>query len=79
MYMQNVITSSVGLISTSVPSEPESLQTESQLSISGFGVFLVSQRPEQTGRNPQTGEMIQIAASKTVKFKPGKILKEAVK
>jgi DNA-binding protein HU-beta len=56
-----------------------SLQTEGELSISGFGVFSVSERSERIGRNPQTGETIQIAASKTVKFKPGKALKESVR
>lgn len=45
----------------------------------GFGTFSVSERAARTGRNPQTGETIQIAASKGVKFKAGKGLKDAVK
>lgn len=44
----------------------------------GFGTFSVSQRAASTGRNPRTGEAIQIAASKQPKFKAGKALKERV-
>lgn len=42
----------------------------------GFGSFAVSRRKARTGRNPQTGESIRIAASKTVRFKPGKEFKD---
>jgi len=48
------------------------------LTLVGFGTFSVSQRSARTGRNPQTGATIQIAASKGVKFKAGKALKDAV-
>jgi len=44
----------------------------------GFGTFSVSHRKATTGRNPQTGAVIQIAASNQPKFKAGKALKEAV-
>lgn len=44
----------------------------------GFGSFSVSDRAAREGRNPSTGEIIQIAASKQAKFKAGKALKEAV-
>ena len=44
----------------------------------GFGTFAVSDRAARAGRNPQTGETIQIKASKGAKFKAGKSLKEAV-
>ena len=44
----------------------------------GFGTFAVAQRKATTGRNPRTGETIQIAASKQPKFKAGKALKDAV-
>ncbi|SFV57931.1 DNA-binding protein HU-beta [hydrothermal vent metagenome] len=46
--------------------------------ITGFGSFLVRDRSARTGRNPQTGEAIQIKASKVPAFKAGKLLKEAV-
>ncbi len=44
----------------------------------GFGSFGVSDRAAREGRNPRTGETIQIAASKQPKFKAGKALKDAV-
>ncbi len=44
----------------------------------GFGTFEVRQRAARTGRNPQTGEEMQIAATAVPAFKPGKALKDAV-
>ena len=55
------------------------LQTQGKLNLPGLGVFSVHDRPARTGRNPQTGAPIEIAASKAVKFKPGKTLREAVR
>jgi len=55
------------------------LQAGDRLALPGLGIFSVSERPERTGRNPQTGESLTIAAGKAVKFKPGKALKEAVR
>ena len=49
-----------------------------KVSLVGFGTFSTSDRAARTGRNPQTGAEIQIEASKAVKFKAGKALKEAV-
>ncbi len=48
------------------------------IALLGFGSFNVSERAAREGRNPQTGATIQIAASKTVSFKAGKALKDAV-
>ena len=45
----------------------------------GFGTFSVVARSQREGRNPRTGEVIKIPASKAVKFKPGKTLSEKVK
>lgn len=42
----------------------------------GFGSFTISRRKGRTGRNPQTGEPIKIAPSKTVRFRPGKEFKD---
>ena len=47
-------------------------------SVSGFGVFKISERSAREGRNPATGETIKIAASKAVGFKAGTALKDAV-
>ena len=46
--------------------------------VSGLGIFSVAARPPREGRNPQTGEAIQIAASKTVRFHAGKAVKDAL-
>ena len=56
----------------------ESLASGEKIIFSGFGSFEVVERAAKEGRNPSTGEKIQIAASKTPKFKPGKSLKDAV-
>jgi DNA-binding protein HU-beta len=49
-----------------------------KVNISGFGTFAVSERKARAGRNPKTGETIQIAASKSAKFKAGKTLKDTL-
>lgn len=50
-----------------------------KVAITGFGTFEVVERAARAGRNPKTGETIEIAASKSPKFKAGKTLKDAVK
>ncbi|HDR7799637.1 TPA: HU family DNA-binding protein [Bacillus tropicus] len=55
------------------------LASEEKVQILGFGTFEVRERSARTGRNPQTGEEMQIAASKVPAFKAGKELKDAVK
>ena len=49
-----------------------------EVALIGFGTFKITDRAARTGRNPQTGAEIQIAASKVPTFKAGKALKEAV-
>ena len=49
-----------------------------EVAVSGFGTFRVAKRAAREGRNPKTGEKIQIAASVKPKFRAGKALKEAV-
>lgn len=55
------------------------LAGEGKLTLTGFGTFVVDQRKARTGRNPRTGEELRIPACKVVKFRPGKLLKDAVK
>ncbi|GKU85100.1 MULTISPECIES: HU family DNA-binding protein [Niallia] len=55
------------------------LKNGGKVEILGFGAFSVSERSARKGRNPQTGEEIEIAASKAPTFKAGKNLKDAVK
>ena len=57
----------------------ETLAQGEKIQLIGFGTFEVRDRSARKGRNPQTGEEIEIAASKVSAFKPGKELKEAVK
>ena len=55
-----------------------SLKQGDEVRLVGFGTFTVSTRAASEGRNPRTGEKIQIAASKQPKFKAGKGLKDAI-
>src|SRR5690606_2990336 len=57
----------------------EALKSGDKVQLIGFGNFEVRERAARKGRNPQTGEEIEIAASKVPAFKPGKALKDAVK
>lgn len=56
----------------------DSLKKDDPVTLVGFGTFLVSKRDARKGRNPRTGEEIQIAASNVPRFKPGKALKDAL-
>ena len=56
----------------------EELKKGEKVQLVGFGTFEVSERAAREGRNPQTGETMQIKASKTPKFKAGKALKDLV-
>lgn len=56
----------------------DALKSGDDVRLVGFGTFNVAERKASTGRNPRTGEEIQIAASKQPKFKAGKGLKDAV-
>ena len=56
----------------------EELASGGKITLVGFGNFEVAERAARMGRNPLTGESIEIKASKTPKFKAGKALKDAV-
>ena len=56
----------------------EGLKKEGKVALVGFGTFEVSERAAREGRNPQSGEVMKIAASKAPKFKAGKALKDLV-
>ena len=57
----------------------KALKKGEEVAITGFGTFKVAKRAARQGRNPKTGEAMQIKASKAVKFKAGALLKAAVK
>lgn len=55
-----------------------SLQNDDSVTLVGFGTFSVSERAARTGRNPRTGDTIEIAAARVPKFRPGKVLKDSL-
>ena len=56
----------------------EGLKRGERVAITGFGTFETSRRGARRGRNPRTGEAVEAAASTTVRFRPGKGLKDAL-
>ena len=56
----------------------EQLKKGEKIQLIGFGTFEVAKRAARTGRNPQTGKEMKIAASKAPKFKAGKSLKDEI-
>lgn len=66
------------VVDAMVASITESLQKGDDVALVGFGTFTVRDRAARTGRNPQTGKEIQIAAAKVPAFCAGKGLKDAV-
>ena len=63
---------------TAIEAIASGLEKGDSISLIGFGSFKVVERAAREGRNPSTGEKIQIPASKAVKFTPSKVLKERV-
>jgi DNA-binding protein HU-beta len=66
-------------VETAVTSIVDALRAGDEVSIAGLGIFSTKMRPARTGRNPRTGESIQIAAMRVPKFRAAKALKDAVK
>jgi integration host factor subunit alpha len=56
----------------------ETLETGDKIKISGFGNFVVREKQSRKGRNPQTGQEIQISARRVLTFKPSQILRKAL-
>ncbi len=56
-----------------------SLKKGEEVSVAGFGIFSVKARAARQARNPRTGEMVDVPATKVPKFRAAKALKEAVK
>ncbi|MBN1900062.1 HU family DNA-binding protein [Candidatus Sumerlaeota bacterium] len=56
----------------------KAIKKDKKFLVPGFGSFVVTKRKARKGRNPKTGEEIKIKASKSVRFKPAKSLKDAV-
>lgn len=66
------------LVDTVLEGIREGLLHDQSVTLSGFGTFEVKSRKARTGRNPQTGEPIEIAAGRRVGFRVGKALKDSV-
>jgi len=62
-----------------IESTTKSLKKGDRVALVGFGSFSVAKRAARTGRNPKTGQEMQIPAKKVVKFKPGADLADSVK
>lgn len=65
-------------VDTTLAAIAGALKGGEKVSLLGLGIFEVNDRPARKGRNPATGESIDIAASKAVKFRPSKGLKDAI-
>ncbi len=65
-------------IDSIVQSIAKAIKKEGEFAIAGFGTFRLSKRAARKGRNPQTGEAIKIKASKGVRFKASKTLKDTL-
>jgi len=72
-------TESQRVVDAVIESISKALERGEKVTVTGFGTFEVRQRAARMGRNPQTGETIQIPAQRTPAFRSGKSLKDAVK
>jgi DNA-binding protein HU-beta len=66
-------------VETTIDSIVSSLKSGNEVSIAGLGIFSAKTRNARTGRNPRTGETIEIPAMRVPKFRAAKALKDAVK
>ena len=71
-------TSATQVLDVVLETVTNSLQDGESVTLPGFGTFTVKERAARTGRNPRTGEVIEIAAARVPSFKAGKSLKDAV-
>ena len=69
---------STAALKSIIDSITDTLKDGKKVTLVGFGTFSINHREARTGRNPQTGKAIQIAAKNVAKFKPGKELTESV-
>jgi len=66
-------------VETVIDNITESLKNGNEVSVAGLGIFSAKMRNARTGRNPRTGETIQVPAMRVPKFRASKALKDAVK
>ncbi|PIR85123.1 DNA-binding protein HU [Candidatus Kaiserbacteria bacterium CG10_big_fil_rev_8_21_14_0_10_45_20] len=68
-----------GVVENIIDSIIGALKEGEEVSIAGLGIFSTKMRPARTGRNPRTGESIQVPAMRVPKFRAAKALKDAVR
>lgn len=71
-------TQAKAMIDTVLKAITEAAATGTEVSLPGFGKFKVQNRPEREARNPRTGEMISVAASRKLIFQPAKAVRDAL-
>jgi len=69
---------STGLVDMLLDTMKETLERGETIKISGFGKFEVREKRARVGRNPQTGEILEISARRVVTFKPSQVLRNAL-
>lgn len=72
-------TQSEEVVETLIDTIVSTLKKGDEVSIAGLGIFSTKMRPARMGRNPRTGESIQVPAMRVPKFRPAKALKDSVK
>ena len=77
-YAQINQTQATAAVNAIIETVTKELKSGGEVVLVGFGTFTVKERAARTGRNPQTGKAIEIAAAKIPGFRPGKSLKDAV-
>lgn len=77
-YAQITQSQAAAAVNAVIESVTTELKNGGEVTLVGFGTFNVKERAARTGRNPQTGKPIEIAAAKIPSFRPGKSLKDAV-
>jgi nucleoid DNA-binding protein len=75
-HLETTKSSSEEIVNVLLSGIQSGVSQDGSVSIAGFGTWTVRDRAARTGRNPQTGESIEIAASRTVAFKPAKAWKD---
>ena len=65
-------------VNTLLDAMQDALAAGHRIEVRGFGCFTVAHRPAHTGRNPRNGESVAVPPKRSIRFKPGKALREAV-
>ena len=78
-FLQGTKTQAEEVVEMIISTIVKSLKKGDEVSIAGLGIFSTKMRPARTGRNPRTGQSIQVPAMRVPKFRAAKALKDAVR